>query len=282
MESNCPLGRSERMSLMHVFHPPQGVNGLPPENTFLVADSANMTVADGYLIHTYHPYLFPDRPINLFLNIRSKGPGRDMLMGALLARAQQLREQSPQLKARVFAQVSPQDTGMMAFYMESGFDANDALDVVQIGVPNARPAAPMGYDMGYVPLSDATEMQTFLMRMNAYRLDAWTPALLQRYMSFPHFIALYMSRGPEVVGEIAFTGDGTAAKLIGLYVTPNYRRLGLAKSLIAAGMRLLSEKGVTHVEADVIRRNELQRMLAASCGATFVRTACYYPGMNYD
>lgn len=267
---------------MHVFHPPQSVNGLPPENTFYVADSANMTVADGFLIPTYHPYLFPDRPINLFMSIRSKGPGRDMLMGALLARAQQLREQTPQWPARLFAQVSPQDTPMMAFYMESGFDANDALDVVALGVPNARPAAPMGYDMGYVPMSDPAEMQAFLMRMNTYRLDAWSTAMLQRYMSFPHFMALYMSRGPEVVGEIAFTGDGQAAKLIGLYVTPNYRRLGLAKSLIAAGMKILAEKGVNHVEADVIRRNEQQRLLAASCGATFVRTACYYPGMNYD
>ena len=85
-----------------------------------------------------------------------------------------------------------------------------------------------------------------------------------------------------MVGEIAFTGDGQAAKLIGLYVSPNYRRLGLAKSLIAAGMKILAEKGVNHVEADVIRRNEQQRLLAASCSATFVRTACYYPGMNYD
>ena len=31
-----------------------------------------------------------------------------------------------------------------------------------------------------------------------------------------------------------------------------------------------------------LRRNEQQRALASSCGATFVRTACYYPGLNYD
>ena len=72
------------MCIRDRFHPPQSVNGLPPENTFYVADSANMTVADGFLIPTYHPYLFPDRPINLFMSIRSKGPGRDMLMGCLL------------------------------------------------------------------------------------------------------------------------------------------------------------------------------------------------------
>lgn len=267
---------------MHVFHPPQSVNGLPPENTFYVADSANMTIAEGFLIHTYHPYLFPERPINLFVSIRSRGPGRDMLMGALLARAQQLREQTPLLKTRVFSQVSPQDTAMMAFYLESGFDANDALDVVQLSMPNARPAAPMGYDMGFVPLSDPADAQAFLLRMNAYRLDAWQPALLQRYMSLPHFLALYMSRGRDVVGEIAFTGEGQAAKLIGLYVSPNYRRLGMAKSLIAAGMKLLGEQGVTHVEGDVIRRSENQRLLARDCGATFIRTACYYPGINYD
>jgi RimJ/RimL family protein N-acetyltransferase len=165
---------------------------------------------------------------------------------------------------------------------ESGFDAVDALDVVQLGIPNVRPAAPMGYELGYVPLGDPAQLQAFLQRMNTYRLDAWQPALLQRYMSFPHFMVLYLGRGTDLVGEIAFTGEGTSAKLIGLYVAPNYRGRGLAKTLIAVGMKTLGDKGVTHVEADVIRRNDAQRALAASCSATFVRTACYYPGLNYD
>lgn len=33
---------------------------------------------------------------------------------------------------------------MMAFYLESGFDATDALDVISLGVPNARTSAPHG------------------------------------------------------------------------------------------------------------------------------------------
>ena len=84
------------------------------------------------------------------------------------------------------------------------------------------------------------------------------------------------------MGEIAFTGEGQAAKLIGMYVTPNYRRMGLAKSLIALGMKLLADRGVTHVEADVIRRNEAQTKLAHACFAQTIRTACLYPGLNYD
>lgn len=267
---------------MHVFHPAQTTNGLSPENVFLVADSANMTIAEGFLVHTYHPYLFPDRPINMFISINSKGPGRDMLFGALLARAFQLHRQTPQLKARVFAQVSPQNATMMSFFLDGGFTPDDALDVVQLSAPNAKPNAPMGYDMGMIPLQTPMEQQGFLMRMNTYRMDVLQAPLLQRYLSMPHFCALYLSRGSDIVGEIAFTGEGAAAKLIGLYIMPNYRRLGLAKSLISAGMQALSEHGVTHVEADVMRRNIAQCRLAQSCNATFIRTACFYPGMNYD
>jgi ribosomal protein S18 acetylase RimI-like enzyme len=106
--------------------------------------------------------------------------------------------------------------------------------------------------------------------------------MLQRYMSLPHFIALYISRGPEIVGEAAFTGSGDTAKLFGLYVMPNYRRLGIGKTLIAAGMNLLTERGVTTFEADVIRRNVPQCRLAQNCRATFIRTACLYPGINFD
>lgn len=267
---------------MHIFHPPQAVNGMLPENVFYIADSANQTVAEGFIIPTYHPYLFPERPVNLYLSIRSQGVGNDMLLGALLARVRQLHEQTSNMPARVFAQVAPQDTAMLGFYLENGFDSTDMLDVVQMGVPDARPAAPMGYDMNYVPITNQAELMGFIQRMNTYRLNVLQPAMLQRYMSLPHFFALYLTRGGEIVGEIAFTGEGQAAKLIGLYIVPAYRRMGLAKCLIATGMKLLGDRGVTHVEADVIRRNDLQRVLALSCKATFVRTACYYPGLNYD
>ncbi len=267
---------------MHVYHPQQTTNGIPPENVFLVADSANMTIAEGFLVHTYHPYLFPERPINMFISVNSKGPGRDMLLGALLARAYQLRQQQPMLRARVFAQVGIQDAPMMSFYLEGGFGKDDALDVVKLSMPNAKPSAPMGYDMGQVPLQTPMQQQALLMRMNIYRLDVLQIPLLQRYMSMQHFMALYISRGKDIVGEILFTGEGPAAKIIGLYIMPQYRRMGLAKTLIAAGMRYLGDVGCTHFEADVIRRNAAQCALAQSCNATFIRTACFYPGLNYD
>lgn len=97
-----------------------------------------------------------------------------MSMGCVLARAQQIREQTPQWPARLFAQVSPQDTPMMAFYMESGFDANDALDVVALGVQMPVPPPPWATTWAMCHERPA-ERQAFLMRMNTYRLDAWSP-----------------------------------------------------------------------------------------------------------
>lgn len=266
---------------MHVFHPAQALNGIPPENVFYVADSANITIAEGFLIHTYHPYLFPERPINMYLSIQSKGPGRDMLWGALLARAYQLRMQTPQFPARVFTQVGIQDATMMSFFMDGGFQVDDALDVVNLQKPNAKPAAPMGYEIGTVPLQTPQQQQAFLMRMNTQRLDVLQTPLLQHYMVTPHFLALYLSRNQEIVGEILFAGVEDMAKVVGLYITTKYRRMGLAKTLLATGMKTLSENGVTRFEGDIVRRNLPQCQLGRSCGATFIRTACFYPGMNY-
>jgi len=267
---------------MRVYHPASTTNGIPPENTFLVEDSANNPVAEGFLIYTHHPYLFAERPINMYISLHSEGPGRDMLLGALLARAYQLRIQTPHCKARLFAQVNIQDAAMMSFYMDGGFLADDALDIVQLSPPNARPSTPMGYDLGQIPLATPLEQQAFLTRMNTFRLNVLQYPLLQRYMAMPHFLALYLARSREIVGEILFSGERNAAKLLGLYILPNYRRLGLAKSLIVTGMKILSDQGVSHFEGDVIRRNGPQCALAQSCGATFIRTACFYPGLNYE
>ena len=268
---------------MTIFHPSQPMNGIPPENYFLVADSANITVAEGFLIQMFHPNLFPERPLNMFISIRSKGAaGQDMLLGALLAHAYQLHQKAQGMKTRVFSQVDVQDMSMLSFYTEGGFQPDDALDSYKLSAPNAKPNAPMGYSMGAVSLQTPQEQHAFLSRINSHRLDVLQFPLFQQYMTTPHFLALYFARGHDIVGEILFAGHGGMAKLISLYIVPNFRRIGLAKSMIAAGMRILEEQGVTHVEGDIIRRNVFHNMLKKSCDAAFLRTLHFYPGVNFD
>ena len=267
---------------MYIIQPSQAINSIPPENFFMVTDNANNAIADGFIDPSYRPSLFPERPINLYTSLRSSGSGLYLLLGAIMARAYQLRKQYPQYKARLFAQVSALNAPMMSFYMESGFQDLDQIDIVDIYPPNAKPSAPMGFEMSFVPLTTPAELRAFIYRMNAHRLVALQYDLMLRYMSFPHFVALYIARGQEIAGEIILTGDGDTASLIGLYVMPYYRRNGIGKSLIAAGMKYLGDRGVTHFQSDIIRQNPAQCGLARMCNATFVRTACFFPGVNYD
>lgn len=267
---------------MRVYHPAQAYQGIPPENMFFVADESNQTIGQGYLIQTYQPYLFPERPVNLFLQMTGLESGRDVLLGALIARSYQLREQTMYLKSRLYTEVPAQDERKLLFFLDAGFKKDDQEDIVTLGAPMARPTAPMGFEMGEVPLDTPLEQSAFLARMNTYRISVLTAETLARYQAMPNFLALYLSRGPEIVGEILFSGTGANASLLGLYIMPSQRRRGLSKSLIAAGLKNLSERGVNHVDAAVMRRNVAQYQLARSCRSTFIRTSFYYPGINID
>ena len=267
---------------MHIYHPQQNPYGLPSENVFCVADQNEKIVGDGFLIHTYHPYLFPERPTTIYLKIPESANGKDMLLGALLGRAQQIREENPEFVARVFTQLQPQERKLYDFFIESGFDKADALDTLEIYLPKVSFNLPNGYFIDKIPFTSPEDGMRFVQRMNAYRLDAFSMERLQRIMNSPNFCALYINQGGRIVGEIIFAGNGKVAKIEGLYVDINYRNYGLAKLLIATGMKTLMERGVTNFEGDIIRRSVLQCKLAASCGGKYLRTLCLFPGIDYN
>lgn len=267
---------------VQIYHPAQSVKGIAPENVFYVADSSGQPKGEAWILPSYHPNLFPERPLNIYMNINAADGWRDMLMGAILGRAQQIKDSNPDKKARLFSQVKPSEGALMNFYLENGFDQSDMLDVVRLGMPDMRAVAPMGYQITDTPINNSSEFHGLLGRINTYRLNAWSPQYMQNLMSFPHFFSISLIQGATIVGEAIFTGKDQSAKLMSIYIAPPYRRKGLAKCLIAYGMNRLYQNGVTAIDGDVIRRNSLQTRLAAACNATYVKTTCIYPGINYD
>ncbi len=267
---------------MRAIHPLESVNGLPPEDVFYAVNRANATVAEGYVVTTHHPYLFPERPLNLYLCVRFV-TGGDFILGALMGRVQQIHEQNLPVPMRVFAQATPQDAKLLDLYMGAGFDQNDGLDIVVLQMPDSPAGVVDNYRIDFTPLDHYQFEQSFLTQMNASRLLSWKMDQLRRYMHAPNFIALnMMDEYNRVIGGIAFSGQGDKATLLGLYVAPEYRQKGIAKRLIASGMQHLQKRGVTRVEAEIVRRCPQQRALAKSCHARMVRTAFLYPGINYD
>lgn len=92
----------ERKNAMRVYHPQGMYNNMPPENVFLAADEMGNEIGVGYIIRVMQPNIFPDRPVNLYISMECQPVARYMLFGALVARARQMRDENPQLRARVY------------------------------------------------------------------------------------------------------------------------------------------------------------------------------------
>ena len=265
---------------MRVYHPQTAYQGLPAENTFFVADDMDIQQGTGLVIPFYQPDMFPERPIHLYMQMDAPPSCQYMLFGALFARACQLKAQTPYLPARMYTQLAVNDARGIEFFLGNGFVLDDAEDLVRFSVPEGAGKLPMGCSVAHVPLRNEYEQQAFLYRMNRNRIAPADMMFLSECMQRPHFLALTIYRGEEVAGEVLLSGTGDRAMLAGLYIKTPYRRMGLGKALLQRGLALLRDEGVSQIEAVVLRRSAAQCAMARSLGAKFIRTTCFYPGIN--
>ena len=94
---------------MRITHPQAPFQGVAPENVFFVANDQQIQLGTGYVMLFYQGEMYPERPAHLFLQIDAQPSARALMFGALLARAEQLRAQTPNLPSRLYAQVMPDD-----------------------------------------------------------------------------------------------------------------------------------------------------------------------------
>ena len=272
--------KMERMDAMRVYHPLGAYQGLSPENVFFVMDDMDIQQGTGYVMPFFQPDMFPHRPMNLYLQLEAPPSCQYMLFGALLARVSQLRSQSPLMPTRLYTQLSVEDARGMEFFTGNGFLLDDAEDLVRFPIPDASDTIPMGCTVANIPLRNEFEQQAMLARMNQCRIAPLDLITLGQCMQKPHFLALGIFRGDEPIGEVLLSGTGDRATLAALYIKSNYRQQGLGKALLTRALHMLRDEGVTQVEALVLRRSPAQCALAKSFGARFIRTTCYYPGID--
>ena len=267
---------------MKVYHPQAPYQGIPAENVYCVADDMGVEVGVGYVIFFYQPDLFPERPINLYLNMEAQPAAQYMLFGAMLARAKQLRDQYPNLKARIYTQADTADSQTCEFYLRNGFTLDDAEDMVRLTLPEAPSKLPMSCSIANVPLNNEFEQNAFLARMNQSRIAQLNLGTLEVCRQQPHFLALALYRNNQIIGEVLITGQGYRCDLVGMYIVGPYRKMGMGKALLHRAMELLKAEGVTQLNAVVLRRSPAQCALAQSFGATFLKTTGLYPGIKLD
>lgn len=265
---------------MRISHPQAAYQGVAPENVFFVANDQQVQMGTGYVIPFMQGEMYPEQPLHLYMQIDAQPSARSLLYGALLARAEQLRTQTPNLPVRLYSLVAPENLDMMHFYQNCGFKDDDGEDLFRFPLPQGYPRVPMGMQFASVPLQDEMSQTAFLNRLNQNRIQPFTRDNLTLWMQQQHFMALGFYKGGLPVCECILTGTGQNVTLLMIYTKAEYRRQGMATQLLESAFNLLRERGVTTVYTHVFRRHTPQVKLVQHFGGNFLRTVTALPGID--
>lgn len=265
---------------MRITHPIAPYQGFDPENVFFVSDEKLTQLGTGFIVRFEQPCLYPERPLHFYISIEAQPQARNMLFGALLARAEQMRAENPGIPARMYAAVPADNTELIRFYEQCGLKDDDAEDMLRFPVPVGTQTAPMGMDYYSVPLNTLQERTDFLERINFGRIQPFDPDYLTMWQQQPHFLALTYHHDDIPVCELVLTGAGETATLLHVYTLQRYRRQHLATQLIGAAGDILASRGVTHLYTQINRRNKPQVNMMEKLQASFVRTVTCLPGID--
>ncbi len=265
---------------MQLTHPIAPYQGIAPEDCIFVTNDQMMQIGMGTLTRFYQPELYPETPMHIYMQLDAQPAGRNLLLGALLGRAQQIRREQPQMKARLYTQISPENWEMANFYTKAGFKADDSEDLYHFPLPIWPAHPPVSCNYASVGLRNAAEADGFLQRLNTFRISPLDMEFLDQCMQMEHFTAIGYYRGVNPVCEALLTGQGDTVTLVAMYVRSDYRRQGFAKAILGAAADLLRPQGVTQVSARIFSRNTPQVALMRAAGAKKIRSLSILPGIT--
>lgn len=266
---------------MRLSHPSAPYQGIPPEDVFFVASDRYVQLGLGYVILSMNQQMYPERPLEIYIHIDAQPTARDILLGALLGRAEQLRAQYPQLKGRIYTELPPSNWEMLNFYNRNGFSNADGREEFVFPIPQGPAQTPMGCQFASVPLGSVPEQQAFLARLNAHRMAPIGLDFLTLQMQQPNFMALGFYRGGQPVSELLLTGaTPESSALVMIYTRADYRRRGSARMLVQSAASLMRERGAQQVLTQIYSRSQAQQGLIKSFGGTRRRIISILPSIE--
>jgi GNAT superfamily N-acetyltransferase len=254
---------------MRLSHPNAPYQGVPPEDVFFAANDQFVQLGVAYIILNMQEELYPERPLQMYIDIQSQPTARNLLLGALLGRSEQIRAAFPQLKGRIYTEIAPSQFDLVSFYNQNGFQSRDAREEYIFPLPVGNAQAPMGCEFASVPLQTAQDQYAFITRLNRYRLSPISHDFLVLQMQQANFLALGYYRAGHPIAEIMMTGaSADTAALVMLYVQKDMRNRGVGKSLLIAASDLLRQRGVTSALSQGFTANVPQAGMLRSLGAS--------------
>ena len=264
---------------MTIVHPSEPVNGLNPEDVFYAVDDLGTQAGYGYLLYQLQPGLYPDCPVNMYFSLEGDPSARYLLFGALVARARLLQNVNPQLRARLYTSLNPNDMLLRDFYVHNGFDCDETDEVVQLTIPYGDGRIPMSCTVAPTPLNTWDEQSNLIYRLQMNEITFIDQSYLNMLQHMPHFMTLGLYRNAGLIGEVIMTGQGSDCELVAIYIEPSSRQQGMGTALLHRMMAIMAAEGVTRVTARIMSRSIPQQRLMAHFGPSVLGVNMIFPGM---
>ena len=261
---------------MRIYQPAMGVGTAYPEDSFVVIDDFGAEAGRGGVSARMLPRMYPQRPLSIEMSFQAEEPARDLLFGALSARAERLRAQEGAPAARFFTRCALRDEARKAYFLRMGFDDYDGVELFALDVgknaPDRRTFPPLGTEIVRADLSTRPRRELFVSYLAAAGAPEHAPEWLEDRMRGEVFLALAIYMGRDTVSQLLVTGDRREAVLDMVHTAPKWRGKGAATALMAEACRLLNEQGVPWLIARAERRNAAASRLFRRCAFDWIRT----------
>lgn len=265
---------------MQIMHPQGSYKHFEAEDVFLAIDDKNNQVGVGTIEYHYLPHRCPDCPVQLYFTLDSQPDGWFMLMGALMARARQLRDASPMEAARMYTRISPDNRSELERYAAVGMDCSQFESLIGLTPRSNEVRNLMGFQVEQVPLNTTQEQTAFLNRLMSNDIFHIDLPYLQYLLRMPHFYALGLRYNGAVVCEAMVAGSGDACELMAVYTVPQFRRHGLATRLVNQCMNIMATEGVKRFAAVLVSLSEPQKHLAMDFHGVDLQMQAVFPCLD--
>ena len=261
---------------MKIYQPMMGVGAASKDNSYRVIDDAGIEIGLGGLTYRLLKKVYEERPLLIDMVMNAHPIARDMLLGALLARAESIKEEMKDVPARITTSCALDDHERHDFFLQMGFDDYNGLELFALKVPdltdNRHNYPPIGTSIVDVDLKTRKRREEFLLRMESLGADQHADEWLTGKMRGVVFIAKAVYYGSDFAGGIIVVGDEREANLDFVGVETRWRGKGVASSLIDEALLQLGRQGVPYLVARAERRNNRAMKVFRKCGFDWIRT----------
>jgi len=270
---------------MILRHEQSPVDGQPIENTFIVMDRRSGRFLGASVVYTDHnATLYPVRPLQVRIQFEEAAgiPIPDRLMGASLARAQQICDLSGSF-SRIYVRCAPDNAELLSLLQDFGFTDDDGLVRMQLKLPvrhDVKP--PAGCTIVYDDLSDPLEKKYFLERYNQLFNTTHGMDWLNDYIDRRDFTRILAVSQSGLAGEILIWRESYSGIIGYIHTAKRWRHLGVASYLISLACEAFSKKDLFYAEANIRTSYPHMLHLMNRMGFSQSELLMRYPGINVN